>query len=167
MIRSIVAALSTLVFATTGLAGEAENIAVLTNMVDAIERRDLEALDELVAANIARHSAATQADPVTNIIEFKKLLEADFATFPDLSQEIEIVFASGDMVAVRARFTGTQTGPLGPFPPSGRRLELPFMGVLRLADGKIVEMWVEWDNLSALTQLGHFQPETHSPEGEE
>jgi hypothetical protein len=32
------------------------------------------------------------------------------------------------------------------------------MSILRLEGGKIVEMWVEWDNLNILTQLGHFPP---------
>ncbi len=31
-------------------------------------------------------------------------------------------------------------------------------GIFRLEDGKIAEMWVTWDNLSALMQLGHFPP---------
>lgn len=32
------------------------------------------------------------------------------------------------------------------------------MGILRIEEGKIAEIWVEWDNLNALTQLGHFPP---------
>ncbi|MCH8960675.1 MAG: hypothetical protein IH820_04960 [Bacteroidetes bacterium] len=31
-----------------------------------------------------------------------------------------------------------------------------FLGILRIEEGKIAEMWVEWDNLNILTQLGHF-----------
>ena len=48
---------------------------------------------------------------------------------------------------------------MGPFPPSGNRLQIPFVGILRIEDGKIAEIWVEWDNLNALMQLGHFPPE--------
>jgi len=51
---------------------------------------------------------------------------------------------------------GTQKGPMGPFPASHKRMELPFIGILRLEQGKVAEIWVEWDNLNALTQLGHF-----------
>jgi predicted ester cyclase len=47
---------------------------------------------------------------------------------------------------------------MGPFPPSGKPLEIPFLGILRIEDGKIAEIWVEWDNLSALTKLGHLPP---------
>jgi len=52
----------------------------------------------------------------------------------------------------------TQTGPMGPFPASGKKMILPFMAILRFSDGKIAEMWVEWDNLNALAQSGHFPP---------
>jgi predicted ester cyclase len=38
------------------------------------------------------------------------------------------------------------------------KLELPYVGILRFEDGKIVDTWVECDNMSALTQLGHLSP---------
>jgi len=77
---------------------------------------------------------------------------------PDSRQEIQQLIADGDIVAVRVRYSGTQTGPMGPFPPSGRKVAIPFLGFLRLENGKIAEIWVEWDNLAALTQLGHLPP---------
>jgi predicted ester cyclase len=55
---------------------------------------------------------------------------------------------------------------MGPFPPSGRDLEIPFIGLLRIEDGKIAEIWVEWDNLNALAQLGHFPPPAMVPDEE-
>jgi predicted ester cyclase len=77
---------------------------------------------------------------------------------PDAVQEVNQIFSNGPMVAVHVTYKGTQSGPMGPFPPSNRRLELPFIGILRVEDGKISEIWVEWDNLNALSQLGHFPP---------
>ena len=47
---------------------------------------------------------------------------------------------------------------MGPFPPSGYAIDLKFIRILRVEDGKIAEIWVEWDNLAVLTQLGHFPP---------
>ncbi len=68
------------------------------------------------------------------------------------------IFADDAMVAVHATYTGTQEGPMGPFPASGNRMETPFIGILRIEEGMIAEMWVEWDNLNLLAQLGHFSP---------
>jgi predicted ester cyclase len=139
-------------------AGELENIQLVRAMTAAINGRDLEALDGFVAPDIVRHSGATPGLVVTNISEFRAFLESDFATVPDSVQEIDVIFGGGDYVAVRARYIGTQTGPMGPFPASNKRMELPFIGILRFEGGKVAEIWVEWDNLNALTQLGHFPP---------
>ena len=45
---------------------------------------------------------------------------------------------------------------MGPFPATGKPLSLAFHGILKIEDGKIAEIWVEWDNLGALMQLGHI-----------
>ena len=51
---------------------------------------------------------------------------------------------------------------MGPQPATGKRMELDMAGMHRIADDKIVESWVIWDNMTALAQLGLFPPE--SPE---
>ncbi len=140
------------------IADDQENIRVAKAMTAAINARDLDALDAFIAADVVRHSAATPGIVVTNLAEFKAFLEADFATVSDSVQTIDIIFGDDNYVAVRARYIGTQDGPMGPYPASGKALELPYIGILRFEDGRIVEIWVEWDNLSALTQLEHIPP---------
>lgn len=139
-------------------ADEIDNIRVARAMTEAINSRDLAALDAFVSANVVRHSAATPGLVVTNLSEFRAFLETDIAAIPDSVQKIDIIFGSGDFVAIRAKYIGTQTGPMGAFPPSGNKLELTYIGILRFEEGKVAEIWVEWDNLDALTQLGHFPP---------
>jgi predicted ester cyclase len=138
------------------LADESQNVAAVKAMIAAINDRDLDALDAVVSENVVRHSAATPNVVVTSLQEFREFLNGDLTTFPDAQQEIDIIFGSGDYVAIRATLIGTQSGPMGPFPASNSKMELPFMGILRVEGGKIAEMWVEWDNLNALVQLGHF-----------
>lgn len=139
-------------------AGESHNIQIAKDMIAAVNNRNLEVLDKYISQNVVRHSAATPNVKVSNIDEFRAFLKSDFAVAPDSVQKLDIIFGSDEYVALRARYIATQTGPMGPFPASGKKMILPFMGILRFSDGKIEEMWVEWDNLSALTQLGHFPP---------
>ncbi len=139
------------------------NKQTVRGMVDAINARDFAALDTLVAPDIRRHSAATPDVEVTNLEEFKAFLRQDLAAVPDAQQEIRLMLAEGDLVAVYAMYRGTQEGAMGPFPPSNEHLELPFIGILRVQQGRIAEIWVEWDNLNALTQLGHFPPADAGP----
>lgn len=131
---------------------------IVLRMIEAVNARDFDALDELVSPDVHRYSGATPDLQVRSLADFKAFLEADLTAVPDAMQEVNRIFSSGEMVAVHATYSGTQTGQMGPFPPSGRPLVLPFIGLLRLEDGKIAEIWVEWDNLNALMQLGHFPP---------
>lgn len=157
--RTTISSLLLLVFFAPGYADDLElNKQLVVRMTDAIDRRDFDALDELVAADIRRHCAATPGVEVTNLDQFKAFLRQDLAAVPDARQEITHMVAEGDRVATRAIYRGTQTGAMGPFPPSGKNVEIPFLGILRIENRKIAEIWVEWDNLSALVQLGHFNP---------
>jgi predicted ester cyclase len=45
---------------------------------------------------------------------------------------------------------------MGPFPPSGKKFQVDFGAVFRMAQGKIAEWWVTWDNTAMLAQLGHL-----------
>jgi len=143
---------------------EDANKALFVEMTDAINARQLDRLDALVAANLVRHSQATPNVQGTNLSEFKDFLRQDFDAVPDSRQEIEMMVADGNMLAAYVNYRGTQTGPLGPFPPSGKEIDLRFIGFLRIEHGKIAEIWVEWDNLTVLTQLGHFPPGDATPE---
>lgn len=131
---------------------------VVLRMIDTVNQRDFDALDAVVATNVLRHCAATPGVKVENLEQFKAFLRQDLAAVPDSTQSVNLIFAADDMVAVHVTYQGTQTGQMGQFPPSGRRLQIPFIGLLRVENGKIVEIWVEWDNLGALKQLGHFPP---------
>ena len=133
-----------------------DNKAIVSKMIEAINNRDFETVEELIAEDVKRHSSATPGVVVENRDQFMAFLHQDLAVCPDAVQEINLILAEGDLVAVHETYRGTQTGPMGPFPPSGKRLELPFIGILRIENGQIAEIWVEWDNLNALSQLGHF-----------
>lgn len=132
------------------------NRQVVRRFVAAINRRDFDALDEVVAPDVVRHCPATPGVSVANREEFKAYLRQDLHGVSDAVQEIRMMVAEGDKVAVWANYSGTQDGPLGPFPASGKRVDLDFAAILRLEDARIAELWVVWDNLSMLTELGHL-----------
>lgn len=129
---------------------------VVREMAAAINARELDRLDDVVAPDIRRHSAATPGVVVENLEQFKAFLKQDLAAIPDARQDLDFMVSCGNMVAARVFYRGHQSGPMGPFPATGKALDIPFLTILRIEDGKIAEMWVEWDNLNALTQLGHF-----------
>lgn len=132
------------------------NKEVVRQLVAAINHGDFDTLDQLVAEDVVRHSQATPGVEVRSREDFKRFLRQDLATFPDAHQEIEILVAENDKVAMYLTLTGTQQGPIGPYPASGDSVDVKFLGIMRLEDGKVAEIWAEWDNLNILTQLGHY-----------
>jgi steroid delta-isomerase-like uncharacterized protein len=136
--------------------GEVErNKAVVQTFVAAVNAQDWDRVAEVVAADFVRHSHAGGSPGVRSRGELLRFLQGEFETFPDAHEGIEDMLAEGDRVAVRHRFRGTQRGPMGPYPPSGRVLLADYLAIYRLCGGLIAEAWAEWDNLSGLAQLGH------------
>jgi predicted ester cyclase len=160
MLRRGVLLFLILVISGSCLADEADNVRIAESMVGAINDRDLDRLDQFVSQNVVRQSVATAGVVVTNLAEFKAFLESDFSAVPDSVMKIDVIFGNQDYVAMRAVYSGTQSGQMGPFPPTGKRFELPYIGILKIDAGKISKIWVEWDNVFVLSQLGHLAPPT-------
>jgi len=133
-----------------------ENKAVARRFGEAMNARRFDLLDELVAPGFIRHCQATPEVTVRSLDQFKDFLRHDAAVFPDSRQTLQHMLAEGDLVAVWTTYEGTQKGQMGPFPPSGKTMRVDFSAVLRVENGKIAEMWVTWDNMTILAQLGHL-----------
>lgn len=123
---------------------------------------NLAVIDEVLAENYVRHCQATGPD-VHGREAMKALYREWRATFPDYHETIEVSLGEGDYLAAYITVRGTQSGPMGPFPPSGKVMDCKAVGIHRLENGKIVETWVTWDNMAALAQLGHLPPPPGGP----
>jgi len=124
-----------------------------------IEAGEFDKLDQFVAPDYVRHCQATPDVQVTSLEEFKEYLVGDLETVSDPKMVLHRMVAEDDLVAFWATYSGIQDGPMGPYPATGKRLELDFAGMHRVADGKIAESWIIWDNLTGLTQLGLIPPQ--------
>ena len=125
---------------------------------DSVNAADWAALQDIVTDDFQRHSAATPGPPVTSRDGFVALQEGFLKSLPDQHTSIRKMAAEGKMVAVLGTYTGTQTGPLGNFPATGKAVNIPFLAMFRIDGGKIAELWVEFDNVAILSQLGLFPP---------
>jgi hypothetical protein len=64
--------------------------------------------------------------------------------------------ASTDGAVVQGVYAGTNDGPFGPLPATGRSVSMPFSIVMRFDDrGLVSDYDVYYDQLTMLTQLGH------------
>jgi steroid delta-isomerase-like uncharacterized protein len=133
-----------------------QNKTVIRGFLEAWNNRHPEAFDEFIASDVVRHCQATPAVEVRSLDQLKEFLRQDTAIFPDSRQTIVRMVAEGDLVGVWGTYDGTQRGPIGPLPASGARTHFDFGAVFRMADGKIAEWWITWDNMTILRQLGHM-----------
>ena len=86
------------------------------------------------------------------------------AGFPDLRFETEDVVSSGDKVVSRIRATGTHTGDFMGMPPTGKRVDVQAIDIIRFAgDGLAHEHWGVFDALAMMQQLGAI-PEVRQPD---
>ena len=119
---------------------------------------DFDKMDLFIADNYVRHCQATPELEVSSLKEFKEFIRIDRLAIPDQSIEVKQLVAEGDLVAFWITYKGTQTGQMGPFPASNKYTELDVSGIHRVENGKIAESWLTWDNITILSQLGHFPP---------
>jgi predicted ester cyclase len=76
------------------------------------------------------------------------------ASFPDLRYEIVDLVDGGDTCAVRWRATGTQRGAFGPVPATDRTVTYNGASFIRVAGGRIVDIWSVNELFQLLQQLG-------------
>ena len=74
--------------------------------------------------------------------------------FPDCHFTIDDMIAEGDQVVTKKTFTGTHESDFMGIPPTGNKVTLQFVDIMRVRDGRIVEHWLSMDQLSFMQQLG-------------
>lgn len=136
---------------------------LVMRFAEANNEGDMDAFDELLTPDFKRHCPATPDVEVNCPDDFKAFLQRTLRETPDAHVEVHHVVAEGNMVALWATFEGTQEGQMGPFPPTGKKLTADFAGFFRIEGDRLAELWVTWDNLSGLAQLGHI--DLSSPPG--
>lgn len=129
-----------------------ENKALARRSWEIVSQRDPDALEEVYAADSVLHEPDQD---LQGLEEVKQYLSMYVSAFPDLNATVDDVIAEGDQVVTRWTLRGTHQGEIEEFgPPTGRQIELEGLTLHRVEDGKIVEEWERYDNLSVLQQLG-------------
>jgi steroid delta-isomerase-like uncharacterized protein len=100
---------------------------------------DLDAIDETYAADVIIHQAAP-GNP-GGIEGVKLSVSGARAALPDLQFTVEELVVDGDKAANRWSITGTQQGEFMGAPPTGKKTTMSGISMMRIANGKIAEIW--------------------------
>jgi steroid delta-isomerase-like uncharacterized protein len=111
-------------------------------------------VDELVDAKVVGHDPSRLPGIPDSPEGIKMTIQAYRGAFPDLHFTVDDIIGEGEEVTARFTATGTNTGPLMGRPATGKQTTVTGIVVDRFDHGKIVEAWLNWDQLGQLRQLG-------------
>lgn len=121
-------------------------------LIEVWNKGNLTLIDTIFAPNFIEHRRGRQfevktEDVKSDVIKWRQ-------AYSDYENEIGDILADGDKVAARFTFLGTNDGPFGENPPTGKKIEATEIVIWRLENGKVVEKWEEFDSVRFLQQLG-------------
>lgn len=114
----------------------------------------LETIDELFGEDSVAHGLGEGGAVVRGPAAFKPLVLNLRGALPDLHISVEDILADGDRAAFRVVLEGTHRGDGLGVPPSGRRVRISGIIMVRFVEGRIMEGWNSWDQLGLLQQIG-------------
>jgi len=135
-----------------GLMSE-ENKAVIHRLIDEVwNRRAFDAADELFAPEAIIYESGV-ALPGVGPAVIKEAMGAIFAAYPDIRIAVDDMIAAEDKVVVRWSSVGAHQGGMQGVSPTNRKVAANGIVIYRLADGKVVEEWMNTDQPGMLKQL--------------
>ncbi len=108
-------------------------------------RRNLNVVDALCGPDYVGRIGGVPG-PVRGREALKQLVAAYFAAF-DVDDTPEFLVAEDDMVVIHDTYRFKHTGAFQGIPATGKEASITGTDIYRIADGKIVEQWVEGDLL--------------------
>jgi steroid delta-isomerase-like uncharacterized protein len=131
---------------------QATSIEIITRFEYAFRAADQETIDELSDPGLVDHNPAPGHEPT--LAGFKEKVAGFKAAFPDLQEDLQDIIASGDTVATRWAVTGSLQQELMGIPASGQPVRVEGMNFYRLRDGRVTDIWAQFDGVALLQQLG-------------
>lgn len=135
-----------------------KNAATVNAQHQAFNRHDVEAATSGYADSVVFTDHAMGVS-LKSVQEIKDHVRMYLDAASDGRVAIREFIEAGDTIVLELTFTGTNDGPLGPLPATGRHITLDGVDIFRFdTEGRIVSEEWYYDQLALLVQLGHMQP---------
>lgn len=136
------------------------NTELIKKAAQGVNDRDFAFVQSCFTSDFKRHdltgafpaASSGSGEPINFLQELIK-------AFPDLKMSVEDIFSNGPRATAHFKFTGTHTGELFGFKPTGKNVSFSGINLYRFENGKIAEVWNLWDWLGVMQQIQAFTME--------
>jgi steroid delta-isomerase-like uncharacterized protein len=129
-----------------------DNTEIISRFEHAFRAGDQASIDELCDPGLVDHNPAPDHEPT--LAGFKQKVAGFVNIFPDLEEDLQDVIASGDTVATRWAVTGSQQQAFMGIPARGQTIRIEGMNFYRLKDGRVTDIWTQFDGVGLMQQIG-------------
>ncbi len=112
---------------------------------------DLDAVEEFINPEFADHSLPPEVTP--DLDGFRAWYREFREAIPDQRWHVDVIFARGELLGRSQTVRGTHRAELLGVGPTGREVSATEMGIVRFAEGRMVEFWGVFDEMALLRQL--------------
>lgn len=130
---------------------EANKNTAIRLLIDIWRDGKFDVLPEICHADVQRRHSRL---PASGFDEYRTVVGHYRAAFTELVYDLHSVIVDGDRVAIRYTVSGHHTGAFGPIPATGLRSSIECIDWYRFRDGKIAEIWTQFDEFGLLMKLG-------------
>ena len=130
-----------------------QNKLIVRRLLEEPWKGDLGVVDELIDRNYVGYDPSIP-EPRRGPDGFKENISTYRAAYSDARITVDEQIAEGDKVASRWTGRGTHDGDLMGVAPSGKQVTVSGLTFSRLANGKVVEGYTNWDTFGMMQQLG-------------
>jgi predicted ester cyclase len=120
--------------------------------------KDSSAIERIADPQCVIHGLGEGGPSPGALAHFKQFHALFCATYPDMSVSVDDMIEEGDRVAWRITFRGTHSGDALGVPATNRPIEVGGIGISRVANGRIIEGWNEFDRYGMFQQIGARVP---------
>lgn len=133
-----------------------DNVTTLKEFMQKVwNEKDFDSISQFVAPEYTVYQ--DNADPwegkTLNHSEFKARLNYSFNSFPDINFKIKTAISDGDSVAIVWGMTGTNTGKIGDYPPTNKKIQADGITIYRFKEGKVCGHTQVYDRTTIMKQL--------------
>jgi len=130
-----------------------QNKAIVRRLLEEPWEGDLRVVDELVDRKYVGYDPAIP-EPLRGPDGFKENISTYRAAYSDARITVDDQIAEGDKVATRWTGRGKHDGDLMGVAPTGKQVKVSGLTLSRLANGKVIEEYTNWDTFGMMQQLG-------------